>query len=126
MLLITAERMATVSMITVSSRASLSPATVTMRRPMASARPVFSTAPPTTNSAAMLSTAGFENPASASDVVRRPVSIKATTTPSATMSTRTHSVTNNTMAVTRMASAVHISSVMPLSLSSLCGISSHM
>ena len=57
------ESRATAAMMTTVRRVWLSPAMVRMRRPMSPASPVCITAPPTTKRAAMVSTAGLENPA---------------------------------------------------------------
>ena len=109
--LIKPDKSATAAMMTKIKRTSLSPAIDRMRRPIDPANPVCMTAPPTINNEAIVRTAVLEKPEIASEVVNTPDNIRAITTPKATTSTRSHSVTKSTMAANKIPNTIHISKV---------------
>jgi len=101
-LFMNAERPAAVSMITMTSRPSLSPESLSTWRPRIPATPVRESPPLKMNTAQTVITAGLLKPDTAWLGSRSPVTARVTSTMSATMSTRTRSVTNRMTATTRM------------------------
>ncbi len=90
-------------------RTGLSPARRIMRPPIICARPVRSTAPPTTNSPTIITTIGLLKPDRASGTVRMPASVSTMSAPRATMSERTRPSTNSTAAARSVRSVSSIS-----------------
>jgi len=92
--------------------ARLEPAAAPIALPMRSATPVRNWPPPTTNSAAIITTTGSAKPASALAGVRIPVSASASSDSSATKSSRSRSLTNSAIVAARIAKTSRASPVM--------------
>ena len=110
-LFINADIMPHVTIITATSRGTLSPASRKIRRPIKSATPVLNNPPDTMYTAHTVMTAGLAKPAKASSESTRPVRARVSSTSRAITSTRNFSVANNATATPMIAS-----------VSAICGV----